>query len=621
MCGIAGFYSTIGNAGHDQLIRAMTATLTHRGPDDEGYYVQGGAALGFRRLSIIDLKTGHQPMSNEDGTVWTVFNGEIYNFQELRRELIVKGHRFVTASDTEVIVHLYEEEGENLFTRLDGMFAAAIWDTLRRKLILARDPMGKKPLHYARTADGIVFGSEIKALLKHPSVSKAIDTAALATYMQTEWIPAPDTIYSQIRKLPPASMLVYANGECSVTPYWQMPYDAPKYDLSESEAADTVRDLLQGAVRKRLISDVPLGVFLSGGIDSSSVAAMMVRCGGKVQSFSIGFDDPEYDESPYASSVARHLGTDHQVHRFNEQTLLASLEEAVSVSDEPFADPSIVPTYILSRFTRTKVTVALGGDGGDEIFAGYPTYRAHQLHGWYRAIPSAGRSLLSRAVSHMRVGTGYFTADFKARRFMRGAGFDLPERHARWMSAFLPEELGGLMKLPADDTDRLASLYRNAMNLRFADPREAPLYLDARHYLADDVLVKVDRASMAVSLEVRAPLLDKVLVEFVCRLPYRMKLKGSCGKYLLKQALRGILPDEIITRRKQGFALPLSRWFRKELKPLTERYLNPARLAAENFFDPEAVSRLCAEHADGKADHRKSLWTLLSFQIWKEKHG
>lgn len=621
MCGITGFYSRSGSGDNEQLIRSMTGTLVHRGPDDEGSYVQRGIALGFRRLSIIDLATGHQPMSNEDATVWTVFNGEIYNFRELREELLKKGHRFATASDTEVIVHLYEDEGEYLFRRLDGMFAAAIWDARQQKLTLGRDPMGKKPLHYALTSDGIVFGSEIKALLKHPQVSREIDPVSLSTYIQAEWIPAPDSIYTQIKKLPPAACLVYENGRSSITPYWHMPYEAEKLAISEFEAIQNVRSLLQNAVTKRLISDVPLGVFLSGGIDSSSVAAMMARSGGAVKSFSIGFDDPQYDESPYARAVARHLGTDHYEHRFNEQTLLDSIEDAVGINDEPFADPSIVPTWILSRFTRQQVTVALGGDGGDELFAGYPTYRAHRLHRWYNLLPPPARSLLSHAVAHMPVGTGYFSVDFKARRFLRGAGYELPERHSRWMSAFLPEELSALLKQHRHEQGRLVAAYHEVVKNGFADPAELPLYLDARHYLADDVLVKVDRASMAVSLEVRAPLLDKELIEFVCRLPYNMKLNGSTGKYLLKKAMTGILPDTILHRKKQGFALPLSRWFRKELAPLTARYFDPHRLSAEGYFDPQEVVRLCKEHECGKADHRKALWTLLAFQIWNEKHG
>ncbi|HBU69167.1 MAG TPA: asparagine synthase (glutamine-hydrolyzing) [Elusimicrobia bacterium] len=623
MCGITGIYNFTNRPVDREILCAMADSLRHRGPDDDGYLVKDNIGLGFRRLSIIDLSTGHQPIHNEDSTVWVILNGEIYNFANLRENLLSRGHKFYTKTDTEVIVHLYEDLGESFLEEIDGMFALALWDSRANKLILARDRMGKKPLHYCLLKDKLLFGSEIKALLKHPECPRELDYDSVAKYFHFEYVPAPNSIFRQIKKLLPSEYLVVQNSEIKHKTYWQIPYNETKLKLSLEDASGELFRLLQNAVRKRLVSDVPLGVFLSGGIDSSTIAALMsASASDEVKSFSISFSDPDYDEGPQALLAARHIGTRHFQEKFSPQTLIDLIPELADFIDEPMADPSIVPTYLLSKFTKQNVTVALGGDGGDELFGGYPTYRAHKLYSCYSALPGFIRKGAAGIVNSLPSGEGYFSLDFKAKRFLRGDGYPADERHARWMSAFLPEELPVLFTPQVAAKTDFSALYSELKHYYgpgTKDPLDAVMYLDQKMYMQDDILVKVDRASMAASLEVRAPLLDKDIVSFAARLPSSFKLKGATTKYLLKRAAGKLLPPGIINRKKQGFALPLTKWIKHDLSGLLDEYLNAGRISGEGIFNPDCVKQLLSEHRAGRKDNRKAVWSLLVFQMWKER--
>jgi len=598
----------------------MCDAIRHRGPDDEGYYVGAGAVLGARRLSIIDVQGGHQPIGNEDGTVWVAFNGEIYNFVELRAGAERAGHRFRTRSDTEVLVHLYEDRGADLVSELDGMFAFAIWDGARRRLVLGRDRMGKKPLHYALVDDGLVFASELKAVLRHPAVARTLSLPALARYLAFDYVPAPHTIFVSIAKVPPGHVLVYEDGRARLTRYWDLP--SPGDDgVDVPEAADRLAHLLDRATRRRLISDVPLGAFLSGGIDSSAVTALMARhLSAPVKTFSIGFDEPSFDESHYAREVAACLGTDHHEEIVAPSVMLTLVERLGEILDEPLADASILPTFLLSQYTRRHVTVALSGDGGDELFAGYPTYQAHQVARHFdwtpRPVLSGARALAAR----LPVSYADLSLDFKIRRFLSGLGRPLTLRHAAWLGTFGVEELAALLRpdvwreIEADDVFSEVRAYARA-----AEDRGwlgTLLYLDAKLYLQDGVLVKVDRASMACSLEVRSPFLDTAVVEFASRLPARHKLRGLTTKFLLKRSLRGVLPDRILNRRKKGFGMPVGLWIRGPWRDLFGDMLAPDRLARQGLLNPDTVARLLLEHLRGTHDHRKKLWNLFVLQLW-----
>ncbi|HYM68492.1 MAG TPA: asparagine synthase (glutamine-hydrolyzing) [bacterium] len=621
MCGISGFTgSALGPDRADAVIRAMCDAIRHRGPDDDGYYVGAGAVLGARRLSIIDVGGGHQPIGNEDGTVWVAFNGEIYNFLELRADAERRGHRFRTRSDTEVLVHLYEDRGPDLVSLLDGMFAFAIWDGTQRRLVLARDRMGKKPLHYTFAGDGLVFASELKALLRHPLVARTLSAPALARYLAFDYVPAPHTIFQGISKLPPGYVLVYEDGRARLTRYWDLP--APGDDgVDVPEAAERLAQLLDAATQRRLISDVPLGAFLSGGIDSSAVTALMARhASTPVKTFSIGFEEPSFDESRYAREVAACLGTDHHEEIMAPRVMLDLAARLGELLDEPLADASILPTYLLSRFTRRHVTVALSGDGGDELFAGYPTYQAHQIArrlAWTpRPVVAGARALAAR----LPVSYGDLSLDFRIRRFLGGVGRPLELRHAAWLGTFAADELPTLLAPDVWQQVRSDDLFSEVRgHVRAAEGRDwlgTLLYLDAKLYLQDGVLVKVDRASMACSLEVRSPFLDTAVVEFASRLPARQKLRGLTTKFLLKRSLRGVLPDRILDRRKKGFGMPVGMWIRGPWRELFRDVLAPDRLARQGLLNPQAVTRLLSEHLEGTHDHRKKLWNLLVLQLW-----
>jgi asparagine synthase (glutamine-hydrolysing) len=612
MCGICGVAGGDPADGRD-LVHRMCAAMVHRGPDDEGIVQLDGVALGMRRLSIIDVEGGHQPMHNENLTVWVVENGEIYNHLELRKLLIAAGHTFITQSDTEVLVHGYEEWGEDVVERLNGMFAFAIHDRRRDSVFLARDRMGIKPLHYAIDRDRLVFASELKALLRDPALRKGIDPAALDDYLAYEFVPSPASIVQGVKKLEPGHTLTWspAGSTHKLRRYWtpQLNLDGADSRGVEDEC-ERLRSVLRESVRKELISDVPLGVFLSGGIDSSAVAAMMAQLGGVVKSFSVGFADRSFDESAHARLVAQHLGTEHHELTLEPAMLLDLVPRLPDLLDEPLGDASIIPTYLLSEFTRRHVKVALGGDGGDELFAGYPTLQAHRLARYYLKAPRLLREgLVEPAVRRLPVSRGNLSFDFRAKRFVSGAAYPTAERHQRWMGSFDREERTALLgRAPRSPDGEVAD----------GDPLNQVLLLDMRLYLENDILVKLDRASMMASLEGRVPLLNNDLVEYATHLPLNMKLRGLRSKFLLKRALRGILPDSILNRPKKGFGIPVAHWFRGPLKEQMLSVLSPERIAREGFFDPRAVKGLIDDHLDGRRDNRKQLWTLFAFEMWHD---
>lgn len=630
MCGIVGFLTLKKSDIPDhQILRRMRDTLYHRGPDDQGEYIRplhGNGPFvyfGHRRLSIIDLVSGRQPLSNEDETVWVVFNGEIYNFIELRKDLERAGHRFRTNSDTEVIAHGYEEYGEDCFRHLNGMFAIGLWDEREKQLLLVRDRLGKKPLYYSVLFGNLLFASELKALMAFPAFPRKVSPLSFMKYLFYEFIPSPHTIFENTFKLPAASCLKWKDGALEINPFWS-PFDGGKIgDISEEEAGSKILELLKTSVKRRLISDVPLGIFLSGGIDSSTVAAFARAEGrGRIKTFSIGFEDPSFDESKYAHRVSSYLETEHHEQTMTPKDLLDVIPLLPEILDEPMADASILPTYLLSKFTKEHVTVALGGDGGDELFAGYPTYLAHKLARPYEKYLGFLHPLVTYLGNLLPVSDDNISFDFKVKKFLSGIGYPDGVRNSIWLGSFgfseigkvVSEEIGGQFNHHRLTEDIL--LYERGYP---GNDRITLLqYLDLRLYLQEAILVKVDRASMACSLEVRAPFLDYELVEFVMALPSRLKLKGMTSKYLLKKAMKGILPEEIIHRPKKGFGVPIAKWAKGPLRGLFSDLLSPERIRREGFLNPEYVRGLLDEHLMGKKDNRKLLWTLLVWGLWAE---
>lgn len=629
MCGITGFINLDRQQPASQPVaRAMNGALLHRGPDDEGFYFKDHVALGMRRLSIIDLAGGQQPICNEDESVWVVFNGEIYNFAELRQQLLQRGHCFRTQSDTEVIVHLYEEYGDELVQHLNGMFGFALWDKGRQRLLLARDRMGEKPLYFTQTKEAFVFASELKALTQHPAVERRLNLLALRKYLQYEFVPSPHTMFTDVWKLPPAHRLIFERGQWRQERYWKLSYEQERLQISEPEAVEELSRRLREAVRLRLVADVPLGILLSGGIDSSSVAALACEAAGeRVKTFSIAFAEKSFDESSYARQVAEHLGTQHYEQRFTEQGMLDIVPDIPRLLDEPLGDASLIPTFLLSRFTREHVTVALGGDGGDELLAGYPTYVAHRMADVYNTLPPFLRKrIIEPWVRRLRVSTDNLSFDFKAKRFVHGVSLPAGTRHTVWMGSYDTRQQGRLLQpgiMLACPDEQVFDEVRNYDALPGPSPDaliEAMMQLDATHYLSECVLFKVDRASMAASLETRAPLLDHTFVEFLTQLPLDLKLRGKLwkptGKYILKQAMRPRLPRAVIERPKKGFGMPVAKWIKGELRELVRDTLAPERLHRHGLFNPPYIVRLLTEHEQGVADHRKLIWTLLMFELW-----
>ncbi len=618
MCGIAGFVNANGASAERSIVERMTATIAHRGPDGDGFFVEGPVALGHRRLSIIDVGGGAQPMSNEDASIWVTYNGELYNETTLRPALIGRGHVYKTSCDTESLVHLYEEHGLDFLTKLNGMFALAIWDRPRQRLILARDRMGQKPLFYAELpGGGLAFGSEPKAVLAHPQVGRELDRHSLAQYLFYEYVPAPGSIWKGLRKLPRGHVLVWEAGQVSVRPYWTESTpanDAPPFE----QAAETYWGSFREAVDRHRRADVPLGVFLSGGVDSSSVAAALAELepAASIRTYSIGFDDPSFDESAHAREVAKHLGTDHRERIFSAQTVMELLPEVARWLDEPFGDASILPTHLLSRFAREEVKVVLGGDGADELIAGYPTFAAERAAGVFRRLPRAAQSLASSVAGRLPVDHRNFSFDFKVKQFLRGAAEPLPIAHQRWLGSFSGAEIRDLL-VDRPEIDVETELAERASRLAVGcDPLTRSLSVYQDMYLPEDILTKVDRASMATGLEVRAPFLDAELVEMTQRLPSSYKMQGGRTKRLLKAAARGRVPASVLDRPKKGFGIPVARWLRGELSGLLDEKLHPDRLKSQGLFRPDRVARRIDEHRRGVRDHRKPLWTLLMFQLW-----
>jgi asparagine synthase (glutamine-hydrolysing) len=619
ICGVAGGEPGIGG----ELVRRMCSAMVHRGPDDEGSVQVDGVTLGMRRLSIIDLEGGHQPIHNEDSSVWVVQNGEIYNHRELRDLLSAAGHTFYTQSDTEVLVHGYEEWGEDMVGRLNGMFAFALLDRARGALFLARDRMGIKPLHYAIDGRRLVFASELKALLRDPTLRKGIDPVALGEYLENEFVPSPGSIVVGVKKLQPGHTFTWSieGGSPRINRYWvpALNSDSNRRDRTLDQECDELRTVLRESVRKELISDVPLGVFLSGGIDSSAVTAMMTQLGGDVKSFSVGFAERSFDEAPYAREVARHLGTEHHELTLEPAMLLGLIPRLSTLLDEPLGDASIIPTYLLSAFTRRHVKVALGGDGGDELFAGYPTMQAHRLAGYYMRAPRLFRErLVEPVVRRLPVSRDNLSFDFRAKRFVGGARHPVAERHRLWMGSFGPDERTAI--LSGDIRGQLAQQARSSgvVEAPSMDPLNEVLLTDMRMYLENDILVKLDRSSMMASLEGRVPLLNNDFVAYATQLPLNLKLRGLRSKFLFKRAMRGILPNRILDRPKKGFGIPVADWFRGPLREQMLSVLSPERITREGFFDPAAVGGLIDDHLEGRRDNRKQLWTLFAFELWHD---
>ena len=627
MCGITGWASLDARTpppdGAKQLLHSMCERMTHRGPDSEGLFVSTGVALGMRRLAIIDLVTGEQPVFNEDHSVAVILNGEIYNYRELRAALEKRGHSFRSASDTEVLPHLYEEYGKEMVQHLNGMFAFALWDSRRQRLFIARDRFGEKPLYWGIFNNALLFASEPKVLLAHPGVRPSLNLQALRQYLSFDYVPAPLSIYEGINKLPAAHTLTLEDGKALVESYWCLSYKTKQPVPSEAEAAERLQELLADAVRMRLVSDVPLGVLLSGGVDSSAVTALAVRASSEpVKTFSISFAESSFDESSYARRVAKYLGTDHHEERLSSNLAANLIGDIGSWIDEPFSDPSLVPTYLLSRFTRRHVTVALGGDGGDELFAGYPMYRGHHWASVYAKLPGVLKSgLIEPLVRMLPVKTKNLSLDYKAQRFVMGSKYDPVTRHHVWFGSFSPEQQEHLLTREALEASN-GDIYRDARRMveecDAENLTEQMQNLDTRLYLAEDILTKVDRASMAVSLEVRAPFLDPHVAAYAASLPVDYKLRGRKSKYILKRAVAELLPPFVTRRSKKGFGVPVAEWLKGKLKPLARDLLSPDRVRRAGVFNPEYITRLRDEHERGEANHRKLLWTLLMFEMWHE---
>ena len=625
MCGICGIIDYNKNSSIEETtLRRMCSALKHRGPDDEGVYINNGlpsVGLGHRRLSIIDLSyAGHQPMSNEDGTILIVFNGEIYNFGEHRRLLEDKGHYFKSNTDTEVIIHLYEEYGEDCIKYLRGMFAFAVWDENKKSLLLARDRLGKKPLLYYYKNGKFCFASEFSAILASSLISKEINYDAINYYLTLGYIPAPLTIHKDVFKLPPAHYLVLKERELTISQYWQLDYTR-KLDISEEDAKEEILRLIRESVRIRMRSDVPLGAFLSGGLDSGTIVAIMSELAHKVNTFSIGFGEGGYDELNYAKKISLRYQTNH--HEFIvEPKAIELLPMLVEHYGEPYADSSCIPTYYVSKLTRQYVTVALNGDGGDEIFAGYERYVAILLSESYKRAPSFIKKCLNSIIKVFPAKEEPKDAVKRLKRFFSGTALPLLERYLYWVGIFSGQQKDELLsgefknKLTLDLQESLKALWDRSANTTIIDRF---LYLDTLTYLPGDLLVKVDIASMANSLEVRSPLLDHCLVEFAASLPADYKLRRTIKKYIFKKAVKNLLPKDNIHRRKMGFGMPICKWLRTGMKDYLQSNLLSSKCLERGYFNKDIVKELVKEHINGKKDYSAPLWALLILELWHQK--
>jgi asparagine synthase (glutamine-hydrolysing) len=626
VCGICGIlYLDKKRKPEVSVLKKMCDCIYHRGPDDEGQIVKGYVGLGMRRLSIIDLSTGNQPLSNEDSSVSVVFNGEIYNYRELRSYLEKKGHRFKTTSDTESIVHGYETYEEDICKKLNGMFGFAIWDNRQNKLLLARDRLGIKPFYYYVDEEKLVFASEIKAILQCPGIKKNIDLAALNNFLTFEYIPAPRSIFREIRKLEPGHWLSWQNGRIRIQKYWDL---VPTQELqTESEVKEQLKVLVNDSVKLRLISDVPLGVFLSGGVDSSIIVSQMAKLMNKpVKTFSIGFKESSYNELKYARAVAQKYNTDH--HEFTvEAKALELTETLIKHLDEPFGDFSIFPTYLVSKMARDYVKVTLSGDGGDELFAGYDTYRAHRFERqFYNRLPQVVKTHifnnLEKSLSPTEKKKGIINI---YKRFIQGTYLPETLYHARWMTFLHESERRKLFTMDVLDNitqnDPYDFIHKYSKAVESQDDITKTGYIDVKTYLVDNILVKVDRMSMATSLEVRVPYLDHRIVEFAFTIPPKLKMSRYNTKYIFKNTFWEDLPLEIRRRDKQGFSIPIKNWIRNELKPMMFDLLNENLIKQQGLFNHKTVSNLLLEHINGTENHSHKLWALMVFQKWYEMYG
>lgn len=619
MCGLAGFVGQ----GNEFDLKSMIVTLLHRGPDDEGIFCEGEVGLAHSRLSILDLSpAGHQPMFSSDKKVAVIFNGEIYNFLEVREDLKLLSYKFKSESDTEVILNAYLEFGENCFEKFEGMFAIVLYDFAQKKLLLARDRMGEKPLYWMLAGKTLIFGSEMSALMKHPLFKKEIDLFSLSKYLSFDYIPTPHTIYEKIYKLEPGTYLSFQNGAAKKYAFWKM-----KFGGADSKFDDSVKTLdykLNNVVKKTLVSDVPLGVFLSGGLDSSTVAYYASKNSlSKINTYSIGFEEKSFDESKYAREVAEHLGTKHHTKTVRQSDIIELVKELGKILDEPLADPSIIPTYILSKFAREQVTVALGGDGGDELFAGYPTFQAEIFADLYLKIPKPFRAVIEKLINVLPVSEKNFSCEFKLKKFINGVKHDKKYRHQSWLGNFSREEKFKLFRREIwqqiKDKNDFEDIDNYIQENKIEDLRQLTLALYMKTYLMDQVLVKVDRASMKTSLETRAPFLNHELVTFVNSLPYEFKLKHKTGKYILKKLMENKLPKSIVTRKKKGFGIPLAKWLREDLREFCDLVLSQKNIENAALFNYNYVKELKEEHFAKKRDNARKLWSLIVFNLFLQK--
>lgn len=621
MCGITGFVNNSGENADRGILERMNRAIVHRGPDEDGFYLKRNVGLAMRRLSIIDLAGGQQPIKNADGTKWIVYNGEVYNYQELRRGLLKRGHKLNTSSDTEAVLHLYDEFGPDCLQHLRGMFAFAIWDETDRSLFLARDRVGKKPLLYSVLSDGsLVFGSEFSALLEHPGVSRDVDHEALDSYLSYLCVPAPMTAFKQIRKLEPGHWLRWKDGQIETRRYW-LPDFSKKIKISEEEAIEETTRILRESTRLRMISEVPLGAFLSGGVDSSAVVALMAQESSQpVKTFSIGFEEQDYSELKYAKRVAEYVGAEYNefIVKPNAIDILPTLVEHYG---EPFADPSAIPTYYVSRETRRFVTVALNGDGGDESFVGYERHVAMHFANVYNRLPNVlRRNLIEAGLGVIPTPVNFRNRLTRVQRFVKSASRENSDRYFRWLSTFDPEAKVDLytdeFQKQTSTNDPLKLLSGYFRNVNGSGTIDASLKADLMHYLPNDLLVKVDIASMANSLEARSPFLDHNLIEFAASLPENLKQRGFGTKSLLKKVAARLVPKDVIYRQKMGFAVPIRYWLGRELQSFTRDTLLSDTAKQRGMFRPEYVEGLIDEQRSGSHDNSWKIWTLLMLELW-----
>jgi asparagine synthase (glutamine-hydrolysing) len=621
MCGICGVFNVTGAPVDPTLLQRMNSSISHRGPDDAGQLIAGHVGLAMRRLSIIDLTGGSQPIWNEDNTVAIVYNGELYNFRDLTRELESRGHKFRTRSDTEAIVHAYEEWGLDALKQLRGMFAFAIWDSNTRQLLAARDRFGIKPLFYANGPSGLLLGSEIKTILA-AGFPRRMDHVALDQYFSHFCVPTPRTIFEGIHRVPPGHALIVNQSGQQLIQYWDLEYEPSPDPLSEEDYVEQLRVLVVESVRRHLQSDVPLGAFLSGGLDSASVVWAMSRVvDTPIHTFTVGFDEPTFDERPAARAVAAHFGTDHKEHTVsaNWPELLPRLSHTF---DEPFGDYAAIPGLLVSEFARRHVKVVLSGDGGDELLAGYPTHYAFRVANLYRRVPAlVRRHIVAPLVNQLPASMNRIPFEYRAKRFVAGAELPFDQAHLHWKVIFDEREKTLLYSRDFSasrqpDGVGFATFEKHFRRVRHLDPLSQLLYVDAKTFLLDDGLTRVDRTSMAHGLEVRVPLLDDELTEFLRRVPPAIKQPGWTTKHLLRKAMAGILPSEVVTGAKKGFTPPMAYWLQGSLKPYLIETLEPRRVESVGLFDASRVSQLVHEHLSGQHDHNRRLWALMSFMTW-----